>query len=160
MSIDRLTRVNALMRREIGEALFHVIDEDGFDLSAVTITEVHVSRNLREGHVHVSIRSDAAGRARMLAILRQHRVEIQQLINRDLELKYTPRLTFELDLSVEKGDHVLDVLAHLDALHPSAEGAMEPGPEPFRADADTVNGEADEAEADSEADDAGGEREQ
>jgi ribosome-binding factor A len=39
---------------------------------------------------------------------------LQSIINRDLTLKYTPRLRFVLDGSVAKGDHVLDILSHLD----------------------------------------------
>jgi ribosome-binding factor A len=50
----------------------------------------------------------------MLALLRRHRKEIQDRINRDLTLKYTPRLTFELDTSLERGDHVLDLLAEIE----------------------------------------------
>jgi ribosome-binding factor A len=46
----------------------------------------------------------------MLALLRAHRAELQQLLNHALFMKYTPRLTFELDTSVEEGDHVLAVL--------------------------------------------------
>ena len=50
----------------------------------------------------------------MLQMIRNHRAEIQRLINKDLTLKYTPRLHFELDLSLEKGDHVLDILMKME----------------------------------------------
>lgn len=115
MSVDRLTRVNALIRREIGEALFKVLGrEPNVDASSITITQVITSRNLREARVRVSIRDQHERRAALLSMLRRHRAELQEAINRDLTLKYTPRLSFELDTSLERGDHVLDVLAHLD----------------------------------------------
>jgi ribosome-binding factor A len=52
--------------------------------------------------------------------------DLQAIINRDLTLKYTPRLRFELDGSVEKGDHVLDVLSRLDV--PQTDEPAEPQP--------------------------------
>jgi len=114
VSVDRLDRVNALIRREIGESLFHIMNDQSFDLAAVTITHVITARNLRTAHVLVSIRGTEEQKLAMLSILRRHRPEIQNTINRDLSLKYTPKLHFDLDRSVEEGDHVLDILTHLD----------------------------------------------
>lgn len=114
MSVDRLERVNALIRREIGESLFHIMNDQAFDLAAVTITHVITARNLRTARVLVSIRGTEAQKLEMLSLLRRHRPEIQNTINRDLTLKYTPKLHFHLDRSVEEGDHVLDILSHLD----------------------------------------------
>ena len=114
MSIDRLTRLNELLKRELADVLFRVMQNERFDLSSVTITRVALGRDLREGRVFVSIRNHQSERPRMLALLRQHRTEFQRRINHDLVLKYTPRLTFELDTSLEEGDHVLAVLAKLE----------------------------------------------
>jgi len=114
MSVDRLTRLNELLRRELADALFRVMQNECFDLSAVTITRVVLGRDLREARVFVSIRDHQDKRPRMLALLHRHRAEFQRLINRDLAMKYTPRLTFELDTSLEEGDHVLAVLAKLE----------------------------------------------
>ncbi len=113
MSVDRLKRVNELLRREIGEALFRVMTEKDFDISAVMLTRVVASRNLRHARVMVSIREHHEERQRMLSLLKRHRAEIQRRINRDLTLKYTPKLAFELDTSVERGDHMLDILNEL-----------------------------------------------
>jgi len=119
MSVDRLTRVNELLKREIGSFLFRIMHESRFDLSAVTITRVMTSKNLREARVFVSIRDHQDDRPRMLALLRRHRAEIQSHINATLVLKYTPCLTFELDTSVEEGDHVLTLLSQLEAQYPA-----------------------------------------
>jgi len=114
MSIDRITRLNELLKRELGDALFRVMQNERFDLAAVTITRVDLSRDLREARVFVSIREHQDERPRMLALMRRYRPEFQRLINKDLAIKYTPRLTFELDTSLEEGDHVLAVLAKLE----------------------------------------------
>lgn len=114
MSVDRLTRLNALLKRELADALFRVMQNEQFDLASVTLTRVVLGRDLREARVFVSIRDHQDERPRMLALLRHYRPEFQRLINRDLTIKYTPRLSFELDTSLEEGDHVLAVLAKLE----------------------------------------------
>jgi len=118
MSVDRLERVNALIKREIGESLFHIINDAGFDMSAITVTHVITARNLRTARVLVSIRGDEPKQRSMLSTLRRHRPEIQRAINRDLTLKYTPKLHFDLDSSIESGNHVLDILTQLESNMP------------------------------------------
>ncbi len=115
MKVDRITRINALLKREIGCLLFRVMqEEEDFDLAAVTITHVSVGRDLRDARVWISILGHEERRGRMLRLLAQHRGEIQAAINRDIGLKFTPRLHFRLDRSVEKGDRVLDLLSRLE----------------------------------------------
>ena len=114
MPIDRLERVNALLRRELAEAFFKVFQSDNLDLAAITVVRVETARNLRNATVYLSVRGYEHERGTILHKIERKRVEMQRLVNKDLTLKYTPRLAFRLDLSVEKGDHVLDVLSHLD----------------------------------------------
>ena len=114
MPIDRLERVNALLRRELAEAFFKVFQSDGLDMAAITVVRVETARNLRNATVYLSIRGHEHERGTILHKIERKRVELQRLVNKDLTLKYTPCLAFRLDLSVEKGDHVLDVLSHLD----------------------------------------------
>ena len=114
MSVDRLERVNALLRREISEALYKVFAGDTLNLACITITNVDTSRNLRNATVSVSIFGHDHERGTILRKLAHKADALQSIINRDLTLKYTPRLRFVLDASVEKGDHVLDLLNHLE----------------------------------------------
>lgn len=114
MAVDRLERVNALLRREIGEALYKVFAGEPIDLAAITVTQVVTARNLRNATVSVSIFGHENERHAMIRKIAGKARELQALINRDLMLKYTPRLRFTLDGSVEKGDHVLDVLRRLE----------------------------------------------
>jgi len=114
MAIDRLERVNALLRREIGEAFFKVFAGDVIDLAAITVTHVQTARNLRNATVSVSVFGHDSEKGAYLRRIANKAKELQDLINRDLTLKYTPRLRFVLDGSVEKGDHILDVLSKLD----------------------------------------------
>ena len=114
MSVNRLERVNALLRRAIGEALYKVFAGDPIDLASVTVTHVQVAPNLRNATVSVSVFGHEDERGAILRKLANKADVLQSIINRELTLKYTPRLRFVLDGSIEKGDHVLDVLSKLD----------------------------------------------
>ena len=50
----------------------------------------------------------------MINFLNRHRAEIQSRMSKNVILKYTPRLHFKLDTSVESGDRVLGILSNLD----------------------------------------------
>lgn len=140
MPIDRLERVNALVRRELAEAFFKVFQSDNLDLAAITVVRVETARNLRNATVYLSVRGHEHERGTILHKITRKHGELQRLINHDLTLKYTPRLIFRLDLSVEKGDHVLDVLSHLnipsdetqpdESLPPGAPAGKEPDAQP------------------------------
>jgi ribosome-binding factor A len=114
MSNDRLTRVNELLRREISQLLYRIVHNRDFDMSAVTITRVDVAPNLRHAKVYVSVRDHQDDRESMLSILRAHRHEFQHGISTSMNLKYTPKLRFELDDSLELGDSILDLLSGLE----------------------------------------------
>lgn len=113
MKVDRLTRVNELLRREIGGVLYRLVDRSVVDVAALTITHVRVSSDLRTAHVLVSVRGDEVLHERALHHLRFLRAAVQDAIAETVVLKYTPRLQFELDRSVETGDRVLTLLAQL-----------------------------------------------
>jgi ribosome-binding factor A len=115
MTVDRMTRVNELLRREIGAALPRLLSERGFDLASVMVTRVETARDLRDATVWVSIRDHEEQRAQMLDQIRRHRAEIQAQVAGAVRLKYTPRLTFALDASIEKGDRVLSLLSRMEA---------------------------------------------
>ncbi len=117
MGQDRLTRVNELLKREIASVLYRDMAGTEFAFEEVTITRVETSSNLRHARVYVSIRGTDRDAERILHELRAHRARLQNLIHRDIILKYTPVLQFIRDTSVEKGDHVLDVLSHLPEPH-------------------------------------------
>ena len=114
MSVDRLERVNVLVRREIAEAIPSVMSNTGIDMAAVMVSGVRVASNLRNATVSISILGHEKERGSILSAFRSKRNEFQKLINRDIRLKYTPVLQFVLDSSVEKGDHVLDVLSKME----------------------------------------------
>ncbi|MCS6770753.1 MAG: ribosome-binding factor A [Kiritimatiellae bacterium] len=118
MRPQRMTRINQLLRQEVAEYLFRLVNEPDFDPARVTVTRVLTTADLRQARVLVSVRGTPDEQQRSLALIRRHRVELQGLINRHIKMKYTPHLVFELDHSIAQGDHVLSLIAEMEAEHP------------------------------------------
>ena len=114
MPADRTARLNSLLHREIAEALYKVFAGGGLDLCAVSVVRVETAPNLRNASVYISIYGHENERDKILGVLSRHAPALQAHINKDCHLKYTPRLHFHYDPSIEKGDHVLGVLNNLD----------------------------------------------
>jgi len=127
----RIARVNELLKREIATELYRVMNESGFDMAAVTVTRVITSPDLRHARVMVSVRGDPDTGQRMLSLMGRHRKAIQHDINKRTSLKYTPHLDFQLDTSIEQGDHVLAIIAEMEQAEIDNEEEDAPAEEPY-----------------------------
>ena len=113
MAVDRLERVNSLLKRVIAEAMFSVMQGDDVAPGLITVTEVRCGKDLHDATVRVSVFGDDALKERAVQHLKHHVRQFQQEINRQVRLKFVPRLVFQLDRSLEKGDAVLAILDRL-----------------------------------------------
>ena len=113
MGVDRLERVNSILKRVIAEAMFSVMQGDTVAPGLLTVTEVACGKDLRDATVKVSVFGDDALKETALRHLRHSAKRFQAIINREVRLKFTPRLVFQLDRSLEKGDEVLAILNNL-----------------------------------------------
>ena len=114
MAVDRLERINSLLKRVIAESMFSVMQGDSVAAGLLTVTEVACGKDLRDATVKVSVFGDDELKATAIRHLQHHARRFQAIINRQVRLKFTPRLLFQLDLSLEKGDEVLSILSKLD----------------------------------------------
>lgn len=114
MSVDRLERVNSLLKRVIAEGMFQVMQGDSIAPGLITVTGVKCGKDLRDATVTVSVFGDDDTKQIALQHLKHNAKRFQALINREVRMKFTPRLVFKLDLSLEKGDEVLAILNRLD----------------------------------------------
>lgn len=114
MSSTRIIRVNELLKREIAVDIPRLFINTDFDTGSITVTRVETAPNLRDATVYVSIFGHEDERKRMISFLNQHRKDIQSRMSKHVVIKYTPRLHFKLDSSIETGDRVLGILETLD----------------------------------------------
>ena len=112
------------MKRVIAEGMFSVMQGDSVSPGLFTVTGVRCGKDLRDATVTVSVFGDDALKETAMQHLRHNVKRFQQLINREVRLKFTPRLVFKLDLSLEKGDEVLAILDRLPP--PATDGQSDP----------------------------------
>ena len=114
-SVDRLVRVNELLKRVLADLLetLGYNEEQG---RLISITRVDCASNLKTAAVYVSIlgAKNEEEEARIIRRLIERKSEIQSLMSKEVILKYTPVLQFVLDHSVADGDRVLDLLRHME----------------------------------------------
>lgn len=80
----------------------------------LTISSVDVTPDLKNAHVYLSALEHALSPESILTILNRRRYDWQKWISRRLELKYTPKLFFRFDASLERGDRVMQILNELE----------------------------------------------
>lgn len=112
MGADRLTRVNELLQRELGNVFTMVISPAVPYL--VTVTGVKTAIDLRDATVFVSIYGAKCPKAKALEFIEKKRALIQSELAHRVILKYTPRLHFKLDETAENADRVMTILQELD----------------------------------------------
>lgn len=130
MGTPRLVRVNELLKREIAEDVHRNFSLSDFDCASLTVTRVECAADLRDANVYISIFGHENERDRMISYLNRHRQEIIRMMIKRVKLKYTPRLHFVLDESIEGGDRILSMLAQMERENPAAFKAEEKNDEP------------------------------
>ncbi len=117
---NRTVRVNELVQRELSDILHRRYQSEAV---AVTVSEVRISPDLRDGRVFVAVVGDAEMAAAKLRWLRAKAPEIRAELGRRIVLKYLPKLEYVLDSSAARGARILQVLDEIE--HP----APRPGPQ-------------------------------
>jgi ribosome-binding factor A len=107
---ERMRRVNESVRQVLAEALPDLKDPR---IGLVTITGVVTSPDLRIATVYVSVLGNARKRRTTLAGLEAAHGLLQGRLARQLRMKRTPQLTFEYDLSVERGVRMTQLIDEL-----------------------------------------------
>ena len=111
--VDRMTRVNELLKREIANLIERGLVESSGTL--VSVTEVKTGVDLRNATVQVSIFGGTPGIChKVMRQLAERRVTFQRELARTLGFKHTPVLEFRLDERTERGDRVLELLNSLE----------------------------------------------
>jgi ribosome-binding factor A len=114
----RHQRVRELLKREVGEVLRREIPPS--ETGLITVNDVGIAGDLKSATIFVGVIGNDAQQKKALALLNARRPQIQNLVARAVVLKYTPRLRFELDSSVERGNRVLTILDEIERSAPPA----------------------------------------
>lgn len=118
---QRLDRINELMKREISAVIQREFE---FKNALVTVSDVELTDDLREGKVFVSVLGGHMDS--ILAKLNQSRGIVQARIAKRITLRCTPVLTFRGDTSAQRGVDMVNLLDEVEQL-PKADQPMNHG---------------------------------
>ena len=122
MSVDRITRLNALLQRELGQLVVTYVAPEMPGV-LITITGVQVASNLRTATVFFSVYgTDAEDQSeKALALLLKKRAQLQSALATKVLMKYTPVLRFKYDATPARADRVMEILSELQLPEQDAE---------------------------------------
>ncbi len=112
MQGKRLDRVNQLIREEVSMLLQRELKDPR--LGFVTVTEVEVSKDLRQAKIFVSVLGDEAKWTASLQALESARGFVRNWLRQHLDLRVTPELLFRPDRSMEHAARIQKLLRGLD----------------------------------------------
>jgi ribosome-binding factor A len=108
---NRIVRINELVQREVSDILHR---RHAAEAVAMTITEVRVAPDLREGRIFVAVVGDPDTVNERFRWLQGRAPEIRRELARRIVLKYIPRFTYVLDRSSARVARVLQALDEIE----------------------------------------------
>lgn len=105
---DRTDRIGEEMRRGIDRIIREELDDPRIG-GTYSITRVDVTRDLRWAKVRVSV-LEPERRVSLMEALKAAQGYVRRALGKDVQLRYTPELIFELDTNIEYGVHIAKVI--------------------------------------------------
>ena len=120
---NRTIRINELLQREISDILRQRYQSESV---AITISEVRVAPDLRDGRVFVAIVGDETVRTEKFRWLRRQAAAIREEVSKRVTLKYLPKFEYVLDATTVKANRVLHLLDEIVPPTPENDDDSEP----------------------------------
>ncbi|MEL7039403.1 MAG: 30S ribosome-binding factor RbfA [Cyanobacteria bacterium J06592_8] len=132
----RVSRVAALIKREVSQILMQEVKDDRVGSGMVSITDVDVSGDLQHAKIFVSIYGTEEARKETMEGLRAATGYVRSYLGQRVRLRRTPEVTFLEDRSLERGDKMLSLLNQISQnSNPEAEEQLqENGSEQYSPD--------------------------
>ena len=107
MASNRIGRINEEIQRELSALIPAVKDPRVSGM--ISVTAVETTPDLRYAKAYISVLDKENGE-RVLKGLRSASGWLSRELGSALRLRYTPELVFQLDDSIDKGAHILELL--------------------------------------------------
>jgi ribosome-binding factor A len=108
MSSRRVLKAAEAIREVVGMAILADLKDPR--IHDVTVTHVEVSPDMRQAKVHVSVMGSEQAQRLCLHGLQSAAGYLQQKVAKRIDTRYTPRITFELDMGVKKSIAIAKML--------------------------------------------------
>ena len=109
MSETRARRVADQIKKEVSQIIGKELKDPRVKV-LTSVTEVQVTRDLRYARIYVSIYGTPEEQEETCRVLTRAVGFFRSEIGRRIRLRYAPELTFELDRSMEYGEHIEQIL--------------------------------------------------
>lgn len=106
----RVSRVGALIKREVSLMLLNDIKDDRVGAGMVSVTDVDVSGDLQHAKIFVSIYGSEEAKAETMAGLKAATGYVRSELGQRVRLRRTPEVLFVEDRSLERGDRILSLI--------------------------------------------------
>lgn len=110
----RTERVGNLIRNTLGQILLAKLSDPRVDSARVSITRVETPKDLLTAKVYISVvGGEKAEESRVIAALRHAAGYLQEKMMKQIQLRHTPRLDFQIDEQYKKTLHTLHVISEV-----------------------------------------------
>ncbi|MFQ6083278.1 MAG: 30S ribosome-binding factor RbfA [Candidatus Aminicenantia bacterium] len=104
----RKEKVASVIKEEISKIILWELKDP--NLGFITVTDVKMSNDLKTAVVYVSVLGKFEDKEKTLSVLNKGQNYIRKSIASKLNLKYNPKLIFDLDDSIEYQDRIERIL--------------------------------------------------
>ncbi|MDA8219546.1 MAG: 30S ribosome-binding factor RbfA [Dehalococcoidales bacterium] len=108
-----MERINELLRDEIADLIRKELQDPRL-AGILSLTDVETAPDLSTAKVYVSVMGSGEDKKASLAALRHAAGFFRHELTQRLRLRRVPELDFRLDVSIERGDHVLSIIRQLE----------------------------------------------
>ena len=105
----RTERLNQLIQIEVSDLLRTHINDPRLN-KLISVTKVAISTDLKSARIFISALCDSADREDILKGFTSASGFLRRELAHRLNIRVTPELSFEFDDSIERGDHILQLL--------------------------------------------------
>jgi ribosome-binding factor A len=124
---QRQRRVGKLVQRAVSEIIQHEVDDPS--IGFVTITDVEISRDMRNATVYYSVLGEPDQVEESTKGLMRARKFINIQLGTRLEMRYTPVLYFKIDETAQRAQSIERVLNDIEQADPPNTQPNQPDPQ-------------------------------
>ena len=107
----RTERVSSVLKQEVGAYLSREFRDPSVGL--ITVTDVHVSADLKIAKIYVSVFGSPAVREKTMKALEERKAEIRSFIGSHVRIKFTPSIAFFLDETLDRVENIERILKEI-----------------------------------------------
>ena len=112
---SRADRIRKALMREVSDAIATRVKDPLLANKIISVTDVDLSKDYSHARVYISVLGTDEEKEAIMALLEEYAPQIRTEVGRRLKLRYTTKLVFRFDDSLERGTRVNELLKKIAA---------------------------------------------